>query len=139
MLRHVGIVCHDLDKMIEFYELLGFYVVEKAIYDSSLLENLYRLSININLDVEIVKLKKAFSMIELIKYKNSTFYSQERYPYETGLTHIAITVRNLDEIYKILQGKGIKFNSLPIMTNDNVKVCFCKDFENNLIELVEDL
>ncbi len=49
-------------------------------------------------------------------------------------------MNNLDLIFKKLKKAGIYFNSIPkISVDGNLKVVFCKDFEGNFLELIEEL
>ena len=61
-------------------------------------------------------------------------------PYSTGLTHIAMTVGNLDLAYKKLADAGVAFSALPQYSPDGaVKVIYCIGLEGVLLELVEKL
>jgi len=138
-LRHCGIVCEDLSKMIEFYKLLGF---EKYIDNEIKGSFISELLGVFNANVKIVKLKsiKDGSIIELLKYKYKNNSRDKQELFEQGLSHIALTVDNLDEVFETLTLKGVKFISPPLFSEkDKVKVCFCKDVEQNFIELVEDI
>ena len=56
-----------------------------------------------------------------------------------GLTHFALTVKNVDYIYKKLK-KKIKFLSAPRFSPDKkVKLVFCKSPEGVFIEMVQQL
>jgi len=140
-IRHTGIVVSDLFKMTEFYKLLGFEEYIESNIKGELIDNLIGLD---NADIEIVKLKsiKDDSIIELLKYKNidnSNLRKEKKELWDLGLSHLAITVSDIGDICKTLKLHGAKFNSSPLLTDDNVKVCFCRDIENNWIEIVEDL
>lgn len=138
--RHVGICVNNIDKQIEFYKDLGFEIINDSEIKSELIQKLYNTSY-LYMDLYCVKLKskKDNSIIELIKQKHFTFESLYHELYQMAITHIAITVDNLHEIYLKLYKNGITFFSPPIETKDNVKVCFCRDYEGNILELVEDL
>ena len=57
---------------------------------------------------------------------------------DTGPTHMAFTVDDLDEIYKSFSENGIEFISAPkISPNGFAKVAFCSAPEGTYIELVE--
>jgi predicted enzyme related to lactoylglutathione lyase len=82
-----------------------------------------------------VKLKAEEGILELIHFNNPKMSIN----YAT-FNHFALTVNNLEELYKKLKKQGIYFYSEPIKAPDsNVKICFCLDPEGNRIELVEDL
>ena len=53
--------------------------------------------------------------------------------------HMCLLVDDINKIYKRLK-KNIKFYSKPTKDkNKTSKVCFCRDLDNNLIELMERL
>ena len=59
-------------------------------------------------------------------------------PYSTGLTHIALTVDDLDSVYRKLAGAGVTFFAPPQRSPDGiVKVTYCQGPEDLLLELVE--
>jgi len=66
-LRHVGIVVRDLDKMIEFYRLLGFEIFDSGDIEGELIDDLIQIN---NTNIKIVKMKSLQddSIIELLKY-----------------------------------------------------------------------
>ena len=59
---------------------------------------------------------------------------------KNNITHFALTVGGLDELFLELSEKKVVFVSKPKISIDGkCKVCFCRDFEGNFIELVEKL
>ena len=97
-----------------------------------------------NIKVRTVKLKDSISgMIELLQYYSHPGWKGENVINKItkiGCSHFAITVEDLDTVYKELVDMGLKFNSIPEVSPDgNAKVCFCRDFDGTLIELVEEL
>lgn len=136
-LRHVGIVVNNLDKMVEFYRLLGFEIFDSGDIEGELIDDLIQVN---NANIKIVKMKsiKDNSMIELLKYKDIRLETRGKELFEFGITHIAVDVDDIDDMYVKLKLKGISFNTPPLLS-DNVKVCFCRDYENNWIELVEEI
>ena len=78
---------------------------------------------------------------ELLEFKNPKINSTKKTNlFEPGFTHISLTVKNLDELYIRLKNSNIEFNSQPtISPNGSLKVVFCKDFEGNYLELIEEI
>ncbi|HJO63248.1 MAG TPA: VOC family protein, partial [Desulfobacterales bacterium] len=57
-----------------------------------------------------------------------------------GITHIAFTVEDIEQVYKRLVQSGITFLSTPQSSPDGyAKVAFCRAPEGTFIELVEEL
>ena len=58
--------------------------------------------------------------------------------YTIGASHVALTVDNLEDLYKHLSENNVKFNAPPQKSADGlVKVTFCNDPDGTPIELVE--
>ena len=79
-------------------------------------------------------------LVELLKfhnYKNKINYKSKIY--HSGITHIALTVKNINKLFNKLK-KKYKFISEPIISNDKkAKVAFLHGPENLILELVEVL
>ena len=57
-----------------------------------------------------------------------------------GCSHFALTVDDLDKTYEDLIDLGLNFLDSPKKSADNnAKVCFCRDSDGTLIELVEEI
>jgi catechol 2,3-dioxygenase-like lactoylglutathione lyase family enzyme len=138
--RHVGIVVKDLTKTTDFWtNLIGFKLNIDAKEVSPYIDDLLGIA---NPELRTVKLidENGF-IIELLEFAN--------YPAEgnwegnlvtTGLTHIALTVNNLNTLALRLEENGYKLNS-KIKTSPTglVNVVFVKGPEGLLLELVEEL
>jgi catechol 2,3-dioxygenase-like lactoylglutathione lyase family enzyme len=138
--RHVGIVVKDLTKTTDFWtNLIGFKLHIDAKEVSPYIDDLLGIA---NPELRTVKLidENGF-IIELLEFAN--------YPAEgnwegnlvtTGLTHIALTVNNLNTLALRLEENGYKLNS-KIKTSPTglVNVVFVKGPEGLLLELVEEL
>ena len=138
--RHVGIVVNDLEKSIHFWqELIGFKVVSDNIEPSPYIEEL--LSLNAT-NLRTVKFSDNNGFIvELLKFaspSNSPAWQGDLST--TGLTHIALTVENVEQV--VINLNGFSYTSLSkIMKSPNgqVKVVFINGPENLKLELVEVL
>lgn len=138
--RHVGIVVKEITKTTDFWKnLIGFKLHVDAVEQSPYIDELLGIE---NPGLRTVKLidENGF-IIELLEFSN--------YPAEgtwqgnlatTGLTHIALTVNNLNTLAVKLVENGYKLNS-KIKTSPNglVNVVFVKGPEGLLLELVEEL
>ncbi len=57
-----------------------------------------------------------------------------------GSGHIALTVTNLEELYKTLIKNGYECNSKPLLgPTGKTKILYCHDPDGIILELVEDL
>ena len=139
-IRHTGIVVTDLEKSKKFYcDLLGFKVQKEVDESGSYIDNFLALE-NVLVTTSKMILDND-QMIELLHYKSHpkthNKYSKIN---EIGCSHIALTVNNLDDLYKKLLENNIYFNSPPQYSPDGkAKVTFCKDPDGSFVELVEEL
>ena len=129
---------NDLDKTRAFWiNTLGFKLHIESKEESPYIDKL--LAIN-DPSLTTVKLidSKGF-IIELLKFENyrvENFWSGDLKT--TGLTHIALTVNNLDELVKVLESQNYQtLSQVKISPNNKVKVVFVKGPEGIMLELVE--
>ena len=138
LLRHIGVAVSDLTVSRHFYEnLLGFrqvlYIEREGEYITSLTGESCK-------PVKILVLQKSELKIELLEFNDR----QEKQKTPSGLAdlgrpHFAINVDDLHAVHKKLKTSGVQFVSEPLDSPDQVIVCFCKDPDGTLIELVEVL
>ena len=140
-IRHTGIVTDDLKKSLYFYRtLLGFKIKKRMLEKGTTTDKISNLK---NVSVETIKLyKKKNQLIELLYY-HSHRRSNKKKVYNIsriGISHISMTVNNLQKTYEKLKNKNIRFISKPNISDDgNVKITFCRAPEGTLIELVEEI
>lgn len=134
--RHTGIVCKNLKIQLDFYtkyfnlEIL-YHQIENDIFFQKITgkkqAEIYKLGYNNEIFLELLN----FDYIEINPVKKIN---------DNGITHICFNVSNLDELYLELSNKKINFISEPLINKENkAKVCFCRDPEENLLELVQVL
>jgi len=139
-IRHAGIVVQDLETCLNFFvDLLGFKVFKKMDESGAHIDAMLNLN---NVAVTTVKIRAADgNLIELLKFNSHQVdgeYSWSGKIYSTGLTHLALTVDDLDKTYQELLSHGIAFNAPPQFSPDGLaKVTFCRGPENLFLELVE--
>lgn len=132
MFRHVGIVVKNLELMTKFYEeIIGLTILYNEIEEGHFLEHILNQE---NVRAHIIKLgKDGKTIVELLSFDEYTTNNHKNL-FRNGLTHFAITVKDLDSMVDKI---GNSLNKPMISENGMVKVCFCKDPEENFIELVE--
>ena len=137
--RHSGIVTKDLNQSLFFYnKLLKLEIIKVTEEDTITMTNL--LSIQ-NCKLKTIKLGlKNKIFLELLHFDKIYQTSRNIKLNSLGLTHISLTVKNLEQLYKKLKFNKINFLSKPKISSDGkVKLVFCKSPENIFIELVEIL
>ena len=138
--RHVGLVVNDLDKSKDFWiKSLGFQLHIEALEQSPYIDEL--LAIN-DPNLTTVKLidSKGF-IIELLKFDNyQVDKSWSGDLKTTGLTHVALTVENLDALVDNLKKQNYQtLSEIKTSPNKKVKVVFVSGPEGIMLELVQEL
>ena len=136
----MGIVVNDLDKTRDFWtNALGFKLHVKALEESPFIDELLAIK---DPDLTTVKLidSKGF-ILELLKFENYEVENSWSGDLKTtGLTHIALTVDNLDELTEKMSNLGYKaISEVKISPNKKVKVVFVRGPEGIMLELVEEI
>ena len=136
-LRHVGLIVKDIDKSYELYrDILGFIPKVDQIEKGEFYEHLTGLVSG------VARTSKCYSedgtCIELIEYQSQLSDDRHKNLTSDGFNHIALNVNDLDSLHEKLIGIGIEFINEPKLNPEKTaKVAFCKDFEGNLLELVQ--
>jgi catechol 2,3-dioxygenase-like lactoylglutathione lyase family enzyme len=140
--RHVGIVVRDLGLMRQFYcEALGFSEKGETKEEGSFISSILGVPQS---RIETLKIapQDNKTRIEFVCWKNPPARFEEKKALSSaGLTHIALTVKNLDEIHQYLVRKELRFNGKgpQLDPSGRLKVLFCQDPEGNWLELIEEI
>ena len=136
-IRHVGIVVIDLKISLNFWTKIMGFTIYKELNESGIhVDSITGIK---NSKVQTIKLigPKNY-MIELLDFKKNDSRKEVTKPYAYGITHIAVEVDNIENIYIELMENGIEFNSKPNLTPDGfAKMNYFKAPDNVYIELVE--
>jgi catechol 2,3-dioxygenase-like lactoylglutathione lyase family enzyme len=136
----VGIVVNDLEKTKDFWiNTLGFKLHIKAKEESPYIDELLAIK-----DPRLTTVKLIDSngfIIELLKFENYQVDNSWSGDLKTtGLTHIALTVDNLDELADRLKKENYQtLSKIKISPNKKVKVLFVRGPEAIMLELVQEL
>ena len=139
VLRHIGIVVSDLEKAERiFVELFGFEIkVNYPKLRGDYLSSLLGLE-QVEARIAILKMPDN-NRIELLEYRSPT--SPRLAPpraNDVGLSHFAIRVEDLNEIYRRSADYDICFVNSPMDSPDgSVKVAYAVLMEEAIVELVQ--
>ena len=126
-----------MENSLKFYQdLLGLKIIKDMDEQGGYINNMLSLD---GVQVRTVKLSAGMgnTLIELLDFKSHSD-NEIRNFYTIGASHVALTVDNLEDLYKHLSENNIKFNAPPQKSPDGlVKVTFCDDPDGTPIELVE--
>ena len=131
---------HDLEKTKDFWvNSLGFKPHIEAKEESPYIDELLVIK-----DPRLTTVKLIDSngfIIELLKFENYQVKNSWSGDLKTtGLTHIALTVDNLDELVDNLKKLNyVPLSEIKISPNKKVKVVFVKGPEAIMLELVQEL
>ena len=139
-IRHTGLVVADLELALHFWcDVLGFKLVKQIEESGPHLDAMMGLR---NVSVTTAKLAAPDgNMIELLRFHTHPDKPRwEGTPYSTGLTHIALTVVDLDDLVRQLTLQDVTFPAPPQYSPDGrVKMIYAQGIEGVLLELVEVL
>ena len=138
--RHVGIVVNDIEKTRDFWiNTLGFKLHIEAKEESPYIDKLLAIKNPVLTTIKLID-SKGF-LIELLKFDNYEVENSWSGDLKTtGLTHIALTVDNLDDLVDNLKKQNYKpLSDIKISPNKKVKVVFVKGPEAIMLELVQEL
>jgi catechol 2,3-dioxygenase-like lactoylglutathione lyase family enzyme len=133
-------VVNDLDKTRDFWiNSLGFKLHIEAVEQSPYIDELLAIK-EPNLTTVKLTDSKGF-IIELLKFESyQVDQSWSGNLKTTGLTHIALTVNNLDELVGNLKSQNYQtLSEIKTSPNKKVKVVFVKGPEAIMLELVQEL
>src|SRR5205823_14044336 len=104
------IVVRDVDASLDFYRgFLGLEVVKDYIEEGAFIEQLTAVP---KARIRIVKLQAPVGgIIELLQYLSPEQKSVELSQHQ--ISHVAFTVKNVDQLYREGKGKGVRFNYAP--------------------------
>ena len=137
-IRHVGLVVADLEQSLKFWcDAMGFVVLRQMEESGPHIDAMMGLK-----DVKVTTAKLAApdnNILELLCFHSHP--DKNRWagvPYSTGFTHIALTVKDLDETLRHLKPFGVSIPNQPQLSPDGqVRVIYATGPEGVLLELVE--
>lgn len=137
-IRHAGLVVADLEQSLKFWcDAMGFVVSRQMEESGPHIDAMMGLK-----DVRVTTAKLAApdgNLLELLCFHSHP--DKPRWagtPYSTGFTHIALTVKDLDETLHRLEQFGASIPAEPQFSPDGqVKVIYATGPEGVLLELVE--
>lgn len=137
-LHHTAISTPDLQRAIEFYrDQLGFQVEFEFAWDESN-ENFKRTHAAPETAGRVAMLSREGARLEIFEYAKPAPRPVGAPPANAdhGLCHFCIQVADIDDEFARLEAAGMPFLSPPV-PQGNVKCCYGRDPDGNIIELIE--
>ena len=141
-IRHVGITVQNLELCKDFFiNSLGFSIHKEMDEHGAYIDAMFGLQ---DVEVRTSKLKAPDgNLVELLEFSSHKVEKETKWTgkiFSTGLTHIAVTVNDIEDSYHKLKSKGYNFNAPPQNSPDGfAKVTFFKGPENLFVEIVQIL
>jgi lactoylglutathione lyase len=136
--RHTGIAVADLDHVLGFWcGALGFQVERRMEEYGPDLDAVLGLD---RVRVTTVKLTAPDGgRVELLQFQSHPDGPEwTGTPYSTGLTHVALTVEDIEAVCTRIDDYGYQSGPLCESSDGRVKMTYCRGPEGVLLELVEE-
>ena len=142
-MNHTGFVVSNMERSVAFYrDQLGLEIERDQILEGEFISELVGYP-DAKLHIVYLGLGDMKHSVELIEYLNPRSNAvplPDRK--DIGATHLGIIVDNLDEFYKELSSKEVRFLSPPAIRPNAVypmaqKGCYMQDPDGNWLELLE--
>ena len=137
--QHVGIPVSNIERSLAWYkEMLGLepeFVMESSGEPLSTAVNVP------NADLKFGFLRVGNTIVELLEYRSPRGRAQDRRNNDVGAMHIAFEVDDIEDAYRQLRDRGVKFNSLPVWIDHGALAgcafCYFTDPDNVQLELFQ--
>ena len=137
--NHVNVVVSDIDRAKEFYrDVVGLTIDEEfQVSDPELSRGLAVPDATLN--AVFWNLPNSETRIEMIEYvaPPARELDASLLANRVGYGHLAFTVTDIDEAYGALKERGAPFVSPPVLVPGNVRFCWFKDPDGNLLEIIQ--
>jgi catechol 2,3-dioxygenase-like lactoylglutathione lyase family enzyme len=132
--HHVGLTVADLDRMVAFYrDVLGFAVVDRFEVGGAA----FARGVDVpDASARFAHLDADGVRLELVAYDPPGESQAPAGLNEAGATHLGLATPDVDALYEELPSK-IETLSPPQTTESGTRICFLRDPEGNLVELLE--
>lgn len=134
---HVGITVSNFNKAVQFYaDVFGCPLVGVADTPPE------RVRAFFGVEGDLPRCKIGWirvpggGVLEIFEFQPQLPHHANRW-HQVGLTHFSFTVRNLPRWYDYLMSKGVECLSKPERSPRGHSFFFAKDFDGNLIELMD--
>jgi len=138
--RHTGIVVNDIEKSLHFWrDIMELKVVADFWEEGGFIDTVQHLN---GVKLHMIKLAGPDGvLVELLKDDcHPGTHPEKNELCDIGIRHIAFTVADVDESWKILNQNGCETLSEPVTSPDGkARLFFTHDPEGNLLEIVQVL
>ncbi len=138
-LHHASITTGDLDRLVAFYcDLLGFEVVLETSWagGNPVADAIYALK---DSAVRMAMLRTANAFLELFEFSHPVGKpgDPDRPVCDAGITHICLTVGDIEGEHRRLTEAGMRFHCPPQVAAGIGLATYGRDPDGNIVELLE--
>ncbi len=135
--HHVAVAVSDMDRSVRFYrDLLDFRVAWDM--DDRQGEALSRVVGLPGARTRMVMLEGHGGRVELFQYHHPLgMDAGRRRMCDFGITHFALSVRGIQDLYERLAAAGVQFNCPPLVLRPGVTATYMKGPDGETVELIE--
>ncbi|RDI70003.1 VOC family protein [Halopelagius longus] len=132
--HHTGITVDDLDRSVEFYgDVLGFDVLDRFTVSG----DAFATAVGVDgATGRFAHLDADGSRVELVEYDPAGEDVPTDEVNHSGAKHLGFAVEDVDAFYESLPD-GVETLSEPQTTESGSRICFLRDPESNLVEIIE--
>ncbi|QIO21366.1 VOC family protein [Haloarcula sp. JP-L23] len=132
--HHYAVTVSDLERAVEFYrEVLGLEVVSRF----SVGGEAFATGVGVDgASADFAHLDAGGARVELVQYTPEGEPRSDGDLNQPGATHLGLEVDDLDAVYEGLPD-GVETLSEPQTTESGTRICFLRDPEGTLVELLE--
>jgi catechol 2,3-dioxygenase-like lactoylglutathione lyase family enzyme len=137
-IHHTALSTPDLERAVAFYrEAFGFELAFDFTWDESN-PGFRRTHAAPETKGRVAMLERGASRLEIFQYEKPVPRSAAgpRPHADHGICHLCFEVKDIDAEFERLRGAGVAFLSEPV-PQSTVKVCYGRDPDGNLFELIE--
>jgi catechol 2,3-dioxygenase-like lactoylglutathione lyase family enzyme len=134
--HHTGITVSDLDRSVQFYERLGYEVIERMEEHGEEVERGLGVP---GATLSVAMLEAPRGMLELIQYKKPDGSPAHLPNNGIGAAHVCVEVEDVDAAFSELRGEGVEFFSGPITHESGIRWVYAKDPDGITAELLQVL
>lgn len=140
-IHHTAISTPDLGRALRFYhDLLGFRLVSELTWPigTDLADQITGLK---DSAASSVMLEAGNAMVEIFQYESPTPSpgDPQRPVCDHGITHICLSVTDIDAEYGRLKAAGMVFHCPPQALGDQTRATYGRDPDGNVVELLETI
>ena len=141
-IQHTAISTGDMERALAFYrDLLGFEVLSDTSWEkgSEQTANVERLMELDGVAFRVAMLRLGTSQLELFEFDSPvpTPSDPNRPVCDHGITHICLSVTDIDSEYERLERAGMRFHCPPVDFGGGTVATYGRDPDGNVVELYE--